>query len=230
MRAKKGEIRLTKIKYPTVVIEDFFDTPDLVAIYAKQQSYAKAPEGEFPGARTTFINELDMKIANELTTKTLPVMLGTDYFSNDIEIKFDAYFQSIERFSDDANDLSNKGFIHTDWNYDFAGIIYLNEYAHKRCGTSIYKYISKDEHYSTDIKGALYKDGQKLPEFDEEFTKYNSQFEETVSVDYRFNRCMMFDSNQFHGVNNFHTDTDEQRLTLVFFCKVVKNNYNRGNQ
>lgn len=220
---------MTKIKYPTVVIDDFFDTPDLVKEFAINQQYTKNNEGRWPGGRTDFINLLSEKISNELINKLLPYAMGKD-INNDIEIEFESYFHVIDRFSDNQTDNVNHGFIHIDEDYQFAGIIYLNEVCDKRCGTSIYKIKNELEFIPQNIKAPLYLNDYKVPHFDRDFTRYVDQFEESISVDNRFNRLMMFDSQQWHAVTNFHTGTDEPRLTLVFFAKVHKNNYNRGNQ
>ena len=218
------------MKYPTTIIDGFFDTPDLVKEFAINQQYAKNNEGRWPGARTDYLNVLSEKLSNETINKILPHAMGRDVINNDIEIQFEAYFHLIDKFSDDPNDNVNHGFIHRDEDYHFAGIIYLNEVCDKRCGTSIYKLKNELEFVPQDIKAPLYLHGEKVPHFDRDFTRYADQFEESISVDNRFNRLVMFDSQQWHGVTNFHTGTDEPRLTLVFFVKVLKNNYNRGNQ
>lgn len=220
---------MLRFKYPTTIIDDFFDTPDLVKEFAINQQYVKNNEGRWPGARTDYLNVLSEKLYNELIDKILPYAMGRD-INNDIDLQVEAYFQTIDRFSDDPNDNVNHGFIHRDDDYQFAGIIYLNEVCDKRCGTSIYKLKNTLEFKASDIKAPLYLHGEKVPNFDRDFTQYTDQFEESISADNRFNRLVMFDSQQWHGVTNFHTGTDEPRLTLVFFVKVLKNNYNRGNQ
>ena len=45
----------------------------------------------------------------------------------------------------------------------------------------------------------------------------NSNFTKTCSFNSIYNRMILFDSNQSHGVDNFDNDDNEERLTLISF-------------
>jgi hypothetical protein len=50
----------------------------------------------------------------------------------------------------------------------------------------------------------------------------NNDFEETVRIDSKYNRLVLFDSNQPHAANKFiDEDIKEDRLTLVGFFQTI---------
>ena len=101
------------------------------------------------------------------------------------------------------------------------GLIYFNQSPEPDTGTNIYEetrgYSLVDREVNeTKIKHYL---GHKVSdeEYESSYNKMRSQFTETIKVENRYNRLLLFDGMTYHGVNTFGKDTE--RLTLVFFLK-----------
>ena len=54
--------------------------------------------------------------------------------------------------------------------------------------------------------------------FDKCKEQCNSYFNESIKVQARYNRCIIFDGRKYHGGQNFYgTNSSDARLTIVFF-------------
>ena len=53
-----------------------------------------------------------------------------------------------------------------------------------------------------------------------------SQFEEISRYNNVFNRLICFESNNYHGANNFKMNNNQLRLTQIFFIKVLNKSSN----
>ena len=115
-----------------------------------------------------------------------------------------------------SNKYINSGWIHKDIECEFTCIVYLS--SHKNCGTSIFdsKKICS-EILNNEKKKYTYT--KNLFEEEEKYLKENNdQFEETISIKSKFNRCIMFDGANFHAAQKFYeNDVQEERLTLIGF-------------
>ena len=60
------------------------------------------------------------------------------------------------------------------------------------------------------------------PEEAEPYIKHNnSNFVKDTWVGYKFNRFLNFDSHIWHGVEDYNSNTDEERLTMVTFVDAI---------
>ena len=64
----------------------------------------------------------------------------------------------------------------------------------------------------------------KTKEYKEARKKSNQRFKKTISFDSIPNRCIMFDSSQYHAVNNYNNSKQGERLTLITFFDSIKRN------
>jgi hypothetical protein len=214
--------------FSTIISDGFFEDPEDIRKFAFQQSYAPCIEGRWPGVRTESLNVIAPVFGKYLVEKLVPLC-----FRGGKSVSLSSYFQKIPIFCDDPADVRNRGFVHTDNHYDnknsiyepnIAGIVYLNPITHTRCGTSIYTLVPGLEKTKLNLavpeKQALFKHGKYIDNFDKSVAEHYAQFHESVRVDNVYNRLISFDAKQWHGCRNFHTGTDEHRLTLVWFANV----------
>lgn len=198
---------------PTMVIDDFFETPELWRSFALQQEYFKGDRGTWPGIRTKMLHELNQELYNVLENKLLSYYPMFKGFS-----KIESTFQVI-------SEEWGEGWIHDDNpEHNLAGIVFLTPNPPKGSGNS--SYAEQD-----DIDGERIRDmfvADMDPDIDHsQFQKYRiehrNQFTPTTIVENKFNRCKVFDPRTWHSANNFFGKTlEDSRLTLVFFC----NGYN----
>jgi len=208
-------------KFPTIIIDNFFETPCLVREYALTQKFSKNQQGNFPGYRTDPINELDHEFyklfANKLFTYfTLP--------GQDFNYILDCHFQYI-------NAAFDKGWVHCDTytKYDFAGVVYLNPDPPSNTGTTIYEVTDKTDQYKkwemiTQLKLDYMGDTCSQEEKEKIHVsrdEYNSIFDIKDTISNVYNRCLIFSASQQHSEQNFFgTDKYDSRLTLPFFGKI----------
>lgn len=199
--------------FPVTVIDNFFPDPDKVVEMASNLKFYKTNEGQWPGERTQELSHLNQ----DFFLSTALKILGTFYESSVESIDMSMTFQKIKPFEESRN----QGWIHRDNGMQLGGLIYLNQSPEPDTGTNIYEetrgYSLVDREVNeTKIKHYL---GHKVSdeEYESSYNKMRSQFTETIKVENRYNRLLLFDGMTYHGVNTFGKDTE--RLTLVFFLK-----------
>ena len=64
----------------------------------------------------------------------------------------------------------------------------------------------------------------KTKEYKEARKKSNQRFKKTINFDSIPNRCIMFDSSQYHAANNYNNSKQGERLTLITFFNSIKRN------
>ena len=223
----------SKRKYPTIVVDNFFENPDFIRKFALSLSYEKDPEGKWPGERSKKLYNIDQSLQDFMANKILSIYFDMRYTQVTWE---DSYlmFQKVERFSDIKDSLDNKGWIHVDDNQTFAGVVYLTPNINPNSGTSIFRL--KDEYsdfniHDLDVTPKIEKyrndifEKNKLLKLETDIKKtldyMYKRFELVTEVKNIYNRCVIFDSNQYHTANEYYTD-GEERLTFVYFFKNVK--------
>ena len=208
--------------FPTTVADNFYSDPYKVLRYANTCEYGYAPDGRWPGKRTKYVHLLNQNLFVHTCTKILSILYPTNYLSLNFQAK--QHFQKIN-----LKDYDN-GWIHNDGidNNLFTAIIYLSE--HDDCGTSLYHL--KENTFEAVVNEELapvdyyldVKDKKKREEDKRRSKINNDQYEETIRINSRFNRVIMFDSNHHHAAHDFHLSKlkQQERLTLITFFNEIK--------
>ncbi len=199
---------------PTIVIDDFYEDPDLWRHYALKQEYIKGDRGNWPGLRSTLFHESNRELFDISLKKILFVL--KEYGISKVK--------SLQTSFSLIDETYGRGWVHDDDpQFQVAGVIYLNPEAPLGSGTTIYE-------DSADF------DGKKFSKFfiddvnsddaskRETYKKYReeqiSHFNKTIEIENVYNRCIMFDTRNWHSADMFFGKTKEDaRLTQVFFIK-----------
>lgn len=208
-------------KFPVTVFDGFFETPDLVRQFALSQKFNQTDDGRWPGYRSDPLSELNPGLFETFCFKLFKLFYNFDYTNLSWDVE--ASFQKVPPMRKKDYKNINQGWIHSD-DAHFSGVIYLNKNFPPNTGTSIYRPKDIDcLEFSIEEKCKFYL-GEDISE--EEYlaalTKNNDQFVETIKVENIFNRLMVFEGEVFHGVPSFFSETEEDRLTLVFFVKKLE--------
>jgi hypothetical protein len=203
--------------FPTIIIENFYEDPDLVRNFALKQEYFKGERGSWPGLRSSYVNEISPSLYENLKRKLLLII--SDYGFKDFT-ELQTSFQLID-------ETYGTGWVHDDDpKLNIAGLIYLNpEPPYQGSGTTLYE--DKDDFDSQKYAEPFMQD--VLLCTDDERTKFKNlreeqrnQFKPTVSIENVYNRCILFDTRTWHSADGFFGRTkDDTRLTQVFFLKAV---------
>jgi hypothetical protein len=206
--------------FPVTIIDDFYPNPHEVRNYALSQKFEPNKTGRWPGARTNTIHQIDEQ-GSIMMKFMIKKILSLFYTANDIKtITIDSHFQHIKPFHKDKNHVYNRGYIHNDSTI-FGGVIYLDPNSEEGTGTSIYSLKNKlktDDYLDEYANNLKFKYHNHNIEFtDNDIDLWNQQrdkFQESVRIENIFNRCILFDGYEHHGVPSFGT---KERLTQVFF-------------
>lgn len=206
------------IHFPTTVIDNFFDAPDDVVKMAKSDKIEWRPHesGNWPGYRSQPIHLLDEEFWAWMQKKYFTSFWTNDEMNNQ-HIRFEAtsFFQRIPS-------QYKHGWIHSDFPDMHTTIIYLTPDAHPKSGTSLYKPINMNTQCQfTDIKQKYYRGEITIDEQQPYQDKHNAGFIEDCFFANKYNRMIGFDSHIWHGVKDFGTDTQDDRLTIVTFMHKV---------
>tara|TARA_Y100001973_G_C5103838_1_gene284090 strand:+ start:65 stop:688 length:624 start_codon:yes stop_codon:yes gene_type:complete len=203
------------IKYPIIVVDDFFEDPDSILDLSTSVDYP-INLSDWPGKRSPSLYDIDPKFYDYFKKKVFTAF-GLEPISSSLR----AGFQKIIPYSKDKWNLKNCGWVHKDEGNDilFGGIVYLSKNPEKDTGTSIYKskkgysYFNSEEDYmKKKLYGGEYIDDEQ---YNKVYNEYHDQFIETIKVENVYNRMVCFPSTTWHGVQTFGT---EERLTIAFFC------------
>ena len=195
--------------WPTIIVDNFFDEPDKIIEYSKTLKFEPDPDGKWPGVRTGLMGNIDNKFFNYINYKIVRLIYPMNHLQ--MNWKSNQYFQKIN-----GNVFKNEGWIHSDSPAEFTAIIYLSK--HKHCGTSLY---DKKQLFNASInnkeKEKMYKSLNLKDEL--KYLKQNNDlFEKNLTINSKFNRLVIFDSNQYHAADRFKDDINkEDRFTLITF-------------
>jgi hypothetical protein len=195
--------------WPTIIVDNFFDEPEKIIEYSQKLKFGPDTDGQWPGVRTGLMGNLDDKFFNYINYKIVRLIYPMNHLQ--MSWKSNQYFQKIN-----GNIFKNEGWVHSDSPAEFTAIIYLSK--HKNCGTSLY---DKKHLFNASINDKEKREAYKNLNFKNEM-KYlkqnNDLFEKNLTVDSKFNRLVIFDSNQYHAADKFKDEkNDEERLTLITF-------------
>jgi hypothetical protein len=211
-------------KFFSVVVDDFFSDPIAVKNYGKSLPMESQLEGNWPGRRTKALFHIDKGLNDAIVLKILSCYYDLTYQEVYWE-RSSLLFQEIPAFSQEKNDIRNKGWIHQDTEheniYELAGLIYLNENIDPDSGTSLLKLVKDDyvTYHNHFAKNWLYENNKEYVEeyYTNEYSKHESFFIEKTRFQNIFNRLIMYDPNEFHRANSYFSLEKEPRLTLVYF-------------
>ena len=203
--------------FPTLCIDNFFTNLNEIIKFSKSLSYAPDINGKYPGERTKEIHLIDLDFFNYCTSKMIASLYPNDW--RNMSWSASSTFQKIKGL------WQEEGWVHQDVT-EISCIIYLE--GDENCGTSLFKQIT---HQSMDIKSqGIRQDGNldlnkiKTKEYKEARKKSNQRFKKTINFDSIPNRCIMFDSSQYHAANNYNNSKQGERLTLITFFNSIKRN------
>lgn len=203
--------------YPITVIENFYENPNKVREFALSQKYTFCHERKnydfvYPGGRTKDIIDLDSSLHEIICKKLISVFHNSEH--DVMRWSLSTNFQSV-------TNQYQEGFVHTDSNTIFAGVLFLTPNAPLKSGTSLFKPNSSFDDYA--YKAALTDHDQRFRKGDFSVdTKYHQMFDEIVRVNNVYNSLVIYEGDQFHAANSFFGDSlQDSRLTQVFFINNI---------
>lgn len=196
--------------FPTVVVDDFFEAPELWVNLARSLEYAPDPQSRWPGTRSRPLHESAPAAYNTFAKSFFSIFY--DLRSTDIDWRIKTQFQRVPPAFD-------AGWVHTDLN-TISGVVYLTPDAGADMGTTICYPNQIWDHKHTDKKRLAFSGAISAHASTEYRDDNNSQFDDSIIVKNKFNRLVAFDAGQPHKATSFVTD-GEDRLTLVFFIERI---------
>lgn len=183
----------------TYVIDNFYNNPDEVRQYAKQQEFQTI--GNFPGKRTSnFTNEATKQIIQNIIRPVAGEI--TDW-----ETQYNGCFQLATAY--------DRSWIHCDATTGWAGVLFLTPNAPLSAGTAIYK------HKETGLMSWKYSEHTEeenntaAPLLEtQDFTKWE-MVDRYANV---YNRLILYRGEYFHtSLDYFGTNLENGRLFQTFF-------------
>jgi len=216
-----------------VIVDDFFNDPEIIVEYGKSLSKRG---GSAPGVRSQDIWEIDNVLFQVIMKKILSCYFDLDYIEISWKNSF-MTFQEISRYSEDKNDIKNRGWIHQDFPSEclLAGLIYLTPNIDPDSGTSLFDLKSSEGNDDIAISNLASPNPYTKwkNQSQQSHIKYEEKFIEKVKIQNKFNRLILYDTREWHRANSYYTgDGEDARLTLTFFVgginaqplKRIKNN------
>lgn len=200
--------------FPTIIVDNFYEDPDLWREYALEQEFFKGDRGTWPGLRSKLLHELNTDMF-DIVAKKIMFVLKMYGFTEFAELQ--TGFQLVDG-------TYGRGWVHDDDpKLHVAGVVYLNKEAGIGCGTTIYKDapdFNGEEYTKMFVKDVL----DSTPEERAQIAKYRedqlSHFTPTIKVESVYNRFVLFDSRCWHSADKFFgTTPQDSRLNQVFFVR-----------
>ena len=211
--------------FHSISVDNFFRNPDFIREWGLSLDFKPDANGNWPGERSKLIGDIDLDLNNFILSKIFSCHLNLNL--EKIKWKESSItFQKIKKFSNAKDDIKNIGWIHKDYDVNFAGLIYLTPNMNVNSGTSLYslkkEFENKGDSLYYNQKVKLYKDkeyNEKM--YKKELLLNNNMFVEKTRYYNIYNRMISYDANEYHGANGFYNETDDERLTMVFFVKDI---------
>ena len=205
--------------YPNLIVDNFFEKPDEIVNIANSIVYKDNTGGWWPGSRSNYLHHIYPRLFDYITRKITRIL-----YEDCLEWEYEVCFQKVKPFTKNQYDKKNCGWVHTDHEYNFGGVIFLNKNPDKDTGINLFKskkgYCSITEQEES-VKNRHYLVGDVDDEFYEEnYNTYHEQFEETIQIKNVYNRLVLVDSKTLHAVQTFGT---KERLTIPFFNTNISN-------
>jgi hypothetical protein len=201
---------------PTIVVDDFFESPDMVRSFALSREFFKGDRGYWPGIRTEYLEDLNQELCELVQFKIL---------------KHFPQFKKFEKFESTFH-LSNanyvRGWVHDDApDLNVAGFVYLYPDPPEHTGTTFYEDLDRPVMMESFLEAFMNDVGAQPDEPPRtQYAKYREEqlswFKKSMEIDNVYNRAVIFDPRTWHAADNFFGTTKENtRLTLVYFGKAV---------
>ena len=168
--------------FPITIVDNFFEDPDAIVKEAKTLKYFNPQTGNWPGTRTKNLHLELPKLHMYFTQKLNSIFFeeNPDYWNTT------CHFQAIDPLHEDQYHKKNRGWIHTDDNTWFGGIVYLNKDPEPDTGTSIYSAKYGYTHQSEEVIGKkmiLYRNLHiDDAEYEKAFDDMQEQYTETWAI------------------------------------------------
>jgi hypothetical protein len=210
------------MKYPILIADNFFQNLAGVKDYALSINDREiAVDGAWPGERSKPMHLFNSSFFQRVCSKIIATMYPSDW--RKISFIADQRFQFIKPNNYDL------GFIHTDHQIcDFTAIIYLS--SHEDCGTNFYSlkkeffpHANEEFNFKKEISYTDLNNQKKRKEAHEACIENNKFFNETIRVNSKPNRMVIFDAHHFHSSQSFKDikNKEEDRLTLITFFRKI---------
>ena len=164
--------------FPTSIVDDFFEQPDIIRSYALKQEYKKCDVGFFPGKRTKCLSEINPTYYDYSCRKFMSLFYDFDLAP--VEWKISTNFQIIEPWD---IDIANQAWVHIDGNTIVAGLVYLSPDADLNSGTSIYRGKPNCQvDMEIDERKPFHKDNVFNDDYVIKLKQHSDMFEETITI------------------------------------------------
>ena len=206
--------------FPVTIIDNFYPDPDVVRNFALEQDYTPSENGGWPGKRTKDISELDEELHDFFMKSIMNIFYPMEYR---YEYHLENAFQLIESRNENQYSAKNKGWIHHDAMI-FGGVVYLTKDPEPDTGTSIYRpkkchHQHKQSWIRIKSEDYLGDCGLREEEYEKSQKEQYSNFDESITIQNVYNRCVLFGGNVLHAQKTFGTRKgNDARLTQSFFC------------
>jgi hypothetical protein len=210
--------------FPITCVDNFYSEPDKIIDFALSLEYGKDELSIFPGQRTKMLHEIDSYFFNLFCKKIFSLFFNVDY--DELKWRVQTGFQKTYKYECSEKNINevNSGWIHIDDEMILAGVIYLNKFPNIDSGTSFYNSYSEDFIVeSLKIRDDFYRNKSvSIDEYVELKTKHNSNFCKTAEFKNVYNRLVAYDSQYWHKESSFLMDSEDFRLTQVFFVSEIE--------
>jgi len=209
--------------FPSTVMDNFFVDPYEVLEFAKNVEYNPRGETDFPGVIT---DNLSQELTNWVATKALSVFY--DFKTFNLWWTGSSTFQKIEPYGNENQfHILNRGIPHTD-PAQVAGVVYLDVNSCRDAGTSFFQKKPGRDFYQRSEKfneaARKYHSGIKLDDYEEMLQTHLDSFEETMRVQPKFNRLILYSSDVWHSQTTY--GVSDTRYTFRFVLNITNQGVN----
>jgi hypothetical protein len=205
------------ILLPVSVVDGFFDEPDQIRNYALGLTSEPDSEGKWPGSRTANLAEINPKLFDHTCRRIASLFWDTRDPNEFVQWQAQGGFQLVDS-------SYQSGWVHHDAGEElFTAIIYLTPNASTSTGTSIWELKDRIVPIPTAAKEA------KFPALRQELDattatlarqELNNYYTESIRVNNKYNRAIIFDSHLYHAAGEFDTLTEDRLTLTIFFSKL----------
>lgn len=204
-----------------LIIDNFYKDPDKVREFALKQTYRDCHDpvmdGNWPGLRTLFLNNLDEQLCAEFRDTLMNNIL------EGIATQYQCYFETNFQLCYPEHGDS---WIHTDvgpWPITHVGVVYLNPNPPENSGTILYKF---NDEYTDEFKEYAAKHNNMWTTLtrDKDKEEFHKWFTPTLNVPNVYNRVIMYSPDRWHKSDMYFGSSPETgRLIQPFFANIEYN-------